>query len=102
MIVAERREPVLDRELEIAWLNLRNKGTRYVSAKNINNRVAGLNLRPKTDNTAGLQLADLVVSPIGRHLLRKAEKEDWRIVNSKFRRGRNGETSGYGLVVLPK
>jgi len=102
MIIAEKRDPVLDRELEIARLNLKVKGTRYVSAKDINNRMTGLNLRSKSENIAGLQLADLVVSPIGRHLLKKVDKEDWRIIDSKFRRSRNGEISGFGLVVLPK
>jgi hypothetical protein len=47
-------------------------------------------------------LADLVVSPIGRHVLGKAEKEDFRIVQRKFRTNRAGEYRGYGLVVLPK
>jgi hypothetical protein len=53
-------------------------------------------------SSAGLQLADLVVSPIGRHLLGKPDNDDWRIVNSKLRRSRAGKVEGYGLVVLPK
>ena len=68
VIVAEKRDATLDRQLELAWLNLKIQGTRYIQAKTINDRVSGLNLRAKTDNIAGLQLADLVVSPIGRHV----------------------------------
>lgn len=102
VIVAERRDPTLDRELELAWLNLKIQGTRYLQAKHIEDRILGLNLRAKRDNIAGLQLADLVVSPIGRHVLGKPDKEDWKIVQEKFRRSPAGKIEGYGLVVLPQ
>lgn len=102
IIVAEKRDPVLDRGLDLAWLNLKINGTRYVQAHDIDNRIGGLLLRAKTDNIAGLQLADLVVSPIGRKVLGKPVKEDWRIVESKFRRSREGRLDGYGLIQLPK
>ncbi len=102
VIVAERRDATLDRELDLAWLNLKIQGTRYMQAREIERRITGLNLRPKTANLAGLQLADLVVTPIGRCILGKTVKEDYRIIESKFRRGRAGNYEGYGLVVLPK
>lgn len=102
VIVAERRDATLDRELDIAWLNLKVQGTRYMKARDIENRILGLNLRPKTANIAGLQLADLVVTPIGRKVLGKSIKEDYRIVEEKFRCSRTGQVEGYGLVVLPK
>lgn len=102
VIVAEKRDPTLDRELDLAWLNLKIQGTRYLRASDIADRIVGLTLRAKQDNIAGLQLADLVVSPIGRHLLGKPDKEDWRIVAEKFRRSPSGRVEGYGLVVLPK
>jgi hypothetical protein len=102
LVVAEKRDPTLDRELEIAWLNLRVQGTRYMSATDIVGRISSLALRPKNENIAGLQLADLVVSPIGRFLLGKPEREDWAIVQRKFRRSRAGIVDGYGLVILPR
>jgi len=102
VIVAEKRDPTLDRELDIAWLNLKVQGTRYMQAKEIDRRIIGVNLRPKSDNIAGLQLADLVVTPIGRYVLGKPTKEDFQIVESKFRRNQHGDYVGYGLVVLPK
>lgn len=102
LIVAERRDPTLDHELELAWLNLKIQGTRYLQAKQIEGRILGLNLRDKNNNLAGLQLADLVVTPIGRKILGKTVKEDYRIVESKFRRSHKGKVEGYGLVVLPK
>ena len=102
VIVAERRDPTLDRELDIAWLNLKVQGTRFMQARDIENRILGLNLRAKTANIAGLQLADLIVTPIGRQVLGKPIKEDFRVVEEKFRRSRTGKVEGYGLVLLPK
>jgi hypothetical protein len=102
LIVAERRDPTLDHELELAWLNLKIQGTRYQQAKDIEKRILAMNLRAKSENIAGLQLADLIVTPIGRHVLGKPSKEDFEIVRSKLRRSRAGVVEGYGLVVLPK
>ena len=102
IIVAEKRGPTLDHQLELAWLNLKVQGTRYIQAKAIEKRVLGLNLREKTENIAALQLADLVITPVGRSVLGKTIKEDFEIVKSKFRRSRHGEYEGYGLVVLPR
>jgi len=102
LIVAERRDPTLDHELELAWLNLKIQGTRYLRAKDIEKRILALNLRAKSENIVGLQLADLVLTPIGRHVLGKPGKEDFEIVRSKLRRSRTGIAEGYGLVVLPK
>lgn len=101
VIVAEARDATLDRELELAWLNLKIQGTQFLQGKVVADRIMGLNLRAKKDNIAGLQLADLVVSPIGRHVLGKPAKEDWRVVEQKLRRSRRGQIQGYGLVILP-
>lgn len=102
IIVAEKRGPTLDHELDLAWLNLKIQGTRYVPAHAIEKRILALNLREKSANLAGLQLADLVVTPIGRYVLGKPVKEDFDIIQSKFRRSQRGEVAGFGLVVLPK
>lgn len=102
IIVAEKRGSTLDRGIELAWLNLKIQGTRFMQAADIERRVRGLHLRDKKENIAGLQLADLVVSPIGRHVLGKPDKADWAIVESKLRRSASGRTDGFGLVVLPK
>ncbi|MCC8369540.1 MAG: hypothetical protein LN573_05745 [Rickettsia endosymbiont of Oxypoda opaca] len=49
-----------------------------------------------------LQLADLIVSPIGRYILGKQIKEDSQIIRQKFRKNSRGIYEGYGLIVLPK
>ena len=101
IIVAENRASrPLDRALEREWSNLRANGTERTPGSAIADRILALSLRAKQDNVAGLQLADLVISPIGRHLLGKPDFEDWRIVESKLRRNRADETIGAGLIVL--
>lgn len=102
MIVVEKREPSLDQSLESVWHDLRIRGTRYIKATAINGRILGLNLQARSENIAGLQLADLIVSPIGRHVLGKRDHEDWNVIYEKFRRNHQGVVEGYGLVVLPK
>ena len=102
LIVAEKRGTTLDHELNLAWLALKIRGTRYIQAKDLEMRISGLVTREKKKNIAGLQLADLVVSPIGRHVLGKPEKEDFKIIKEKFRKDRNGNHAGYGLAILPR
>lgn len=102
LIVAERRNPTLDNQLELAFLNLKIQGTRYVRANQIGATIVGMNLRAKSENIAGMQLADLVATPIGRHVLGKRDYDDYRIVEKKFRINKRGEYQGYGLVILPR
>jgi len=102
LIVAEKRNPTLDHELELAWLNLKIQGTRHLQATEIERRIASLNTRDKRENISGLQLADLVVSPIGRFVMGKTSMEDFQIVGSKFRHNTEGAYLGRGLVILPK
>ena len=102
MIVAESRNPALDQDLGHSWASLRRRGSGYSGAEMIRDRIRSLTFRAKQENIAGLQLADLIVSPIGRHVLGKTDNDDWQIVEQKFRRGPGGEPEGYGLVSLPK
>jgi hypothetical protein len=99
-IIAEARSPELDRMLRRAWETLRSKGTHYVGPDEISRRITRLDCCSKSENIAGLQVADLVVSPIGRHVIGKSPKPDFRIIESKFR-CRKGTYRGSGLIVLP-
>lgn len=101
-IVAECRRPDLDRHLLDEWRRLQGSGTDYVKGRDVQARIRGLLYRKKAQNIGGLQLADLVVSPIGRHVIGKPEREDLRIVRSKFRRAKGDDYMGSGLVVLPR
>lgn len=100
-IIAEKRGEPLDREVEDTWRILRTRGSRYAEADVIQESIQSLELRDKKENIAGLQLADLVVSPIGRHIFGKPDKNDWQIVEEKFRHSPDGRTDNYGLFIFP-
>jgi hypothetical protein len=101
IVVAEKRDKFLDRKLRLTWLLLKSSGTRFVKAVQVAERIK-FGLRGKEDNLAGLQVADLVVTPIGRSLLGKSTLINQEMVQSKFRCNRQGEYAGTGLVVIPK
>jgi hypothetical protein len=54
---------------------------------------------PKTANSAGLQLADLIARPIGLHHLRPNQpNRAFEIIQSKLHRNADAETEGVGLL----
>jgi hypothetical protein len=101
-ITAESRSRRLDRELVIAWDLLRLNGTRYVRPATIARRIVSFGFRGKAEGIAGLELADLVVSPLGRWIAGMSPKADLDVVKDKLRVGPDGSWRGAGLVVLPK
>lgn len=102
IIIAEARDETLDNQLRLSWMDLRTGGTEYVSASEVRKYISEIHIKGKFQNIAGLQVADLIVSPIGRHVIGKPTKTDWGIIKEKFRRARDGRYKGFGLVVLPK
>jgi hypothetical protein len=88
--------------LRTAWDLLRINGTRYVRPSTIGRRVDSFVFHAKTDALAGLELADLVVSPLGRMVAGMADRPDTEVVLSKLRTGPDGSWRGAGLVTLPK
>lgn len=101
IIVAESRNSILDNQLELAFLSLKVQGTSFVSASKIKQAIIQLTIKDKKENIAGLQLADLIASPIGRHILGKRNQVDYKVIERKYR-NQQGRYFGYGLVVLPK
>jgi hypothetical protein len=100
-IVAESRNQHLDQLLEIAFLNLKVQGTRFIASVDLQKVSPKLHIREKAKNISGLQLADLLVSPMGRYVLGKRAHADWGIIEEKLYRHRE-KWEGAGLVVLPK
>ena len=100
-IVMERRGEFLDEDVERTWEIVRTRGSLYAEADVIRARIHTLELRHKKENIPGLQLADLVVTPIGRHILGKTDREDWKIIEQKFRRGPDGNVANFGLFTFP-
>jgi len=108
-IVAEARNPTLNNALELAFLDLKIRGTTFISATKVQKRIHNFAIREKKDNIAGLQLADVIATPIGRHAMGKAtcphycmEGDFFSIMKPKFRQSRDGKVEGMGLVILPK
>ncbi|HEX8830536.1 MAG TPA: DUF3800 domain-containing protein [Longimicrobium sp.] len=55
----------------------------------------------KKCNSPGLQVADLVARPIGRHILDPAQpNRAYDVLSRKFRRGPGGSVQGWGLKVF--
>ena len=108
-IVAEARRRDLNRRLKRVYNRFEDQGTtggrdgsRHLQPEEIQERVTGLELKTKGDNIAGLQLADFLMNPIGRHVLGKDDGPGWRIAEMKFRRNpRDGNYRGWGLIELP-
>ena len=102
VVHVERRNERLDREIKVAWDVLRLNGTRYVRPDVLRRRIVALVFETKASGGAPLELADLVVTPLGRWVAGMPPKPDLDVVMSKLRRGPAGDWRGAGLVVLPK
>ncbi|MDO8593756.1 MAG: DUF3800 domain-containing protein [bacterium] len=68
-IYPERRGSVLDKQMEAEFAKISIAGTRFHSAEEIKRRIQKLEFKSKKENISGLQIADLLVSPVGRHFL---------------------------------
>jgi hypothetical protein len=67
-------------------------------------RIAGFDIHfvDKKANLPGLQIADLIARPIGRHVLNPAQpNRAYEIIDTKLRRGPAGQLPGYGLKIFP-
>jgi len=102
IIIAESRGQQLDNELELAFLNIKISGTRFFSPKEITDVIERFVIKKKTDNIAGLQLTDSIVSQIGRKYLNRKAYFNYETIKSKFAKHPCGKYLGYGLVILPK
>jgi hypothetical protein len=70
----ERRRPAEDAKLELAVLRAKVAGTRGFRGAAVASRLRRFDFTEKADNESGSQLADLIVSPIGRHAAGKPPK----------------------------
>ena len=67
-------------------------------------RIPGFDIHfvDKKANLPGLQIADLVARPIGRHVLNPDQpNRAYDIIEPKLRRGTDGQVLGYGLKIFP-
>ena len=108
-IVVEGRSPTLDNALNLAFLDLKIRGTQYLAATKIAKRIHNFTVRAKKPAIAGLEIADVVATPIGRHVHGKATYpkdatggDFFETIKRKLRCDWKGNFDGIGLVVLPK
>ena len=96
-IVVERRGRREDDELELAFRRIRDGS--YIQGKMPNFEII---FADKKINSAGLQLADLTVRPIGRYVLDPVQpNRAWEIIRNKLDRNPEGDFNGWGLKVFP-
>lgn len=96
-IIVECRGRKEDRELELAF-------RRHCDLCDENTRALPLELVmiPKTSNSAGLQIADLVARPIGIHHLRPQQtNRAFDIISTKFYRSPEGNPHRWGYHSIP-
>jgi hypothetical protein len=96
-IIVEKPGKREDAELELAF-------RRVCDGTNVLRRSLPLQLVmiPKSSNSAGLQLTDLMARPVALHHLRPDQpNRAFRIIETKLRRSPTGQTEGWGLKRLP-
>lgn len=88
-VTAEARGKNEDNELEAAFYRLMTQGTRFIPAERFQRLNCPITFRRKTDNIAGLQIADLCAHPAARRVLKpKQPNQAWEIVvNRIYQRG---------------
>ena len=68
-IVVERRNPNQNQALLKYYNGLRVKGTKWITAERLTDRIKSFSFVGKKDNVIGLQVADLIAYPISRQIL---------------------------------
>lgn len=96
-VVFETRGKREDAELELEFRRVLDQSTCDGLADSLE-----IVFSDKKDNAPGLQLADLIARPIGRHVLDpQASNPPYDTIEPKLRRGRNGRVEGFGLKCYP-
>ncbi len=96
-IIVERRGRREDLDLELAFRRFCDTGNSHGCLLPLE-----LVMVPKTANSAGLQLADLVARPTGIHHLRPSQpNRAFEIIHGKLRRNPQGIVHDQGLILIP-
>ena len=100
-IFAEARGIPLDKQIKLAFEKIKDTGSGFIQGEEICAKIEKFEVRPKSENLIGLQIADLVLPLIGRNYLGKNNKTDYEIVLRKCL-NRDGEVNGNGIIILPR
>jgi hypothetical protein len=96
-LIVEKRGAAEDQKLELEF-------RRIADGRNHVGRMTQMDIRfmDKKHNSTGLQLADLVAHPIGRHTINPEQlNRAYELIEPKFRRSAAGRVQGYGLKIFP-
>lgn len=103
IVIAESRGTQLDNQLNLAFLDLKISGTRFLRPTDVVENIVDFRIKKKEENIAGLQLVDSVITPIGRKYLgRRNYYIVYDVIKGKFRKHACGKYKGYGLIILPR
>jgi hypothetical protein len=84
-VTAEARGKNEDNELEAAFYRLMTQGTRFIPAERFQRLKCPITFRRKTDNIAGLQIADLCAHPAARQVLKPEQpNQAWEVVKDRI------------------
>ena len=87
-ITAEARGRNEDNELASTFYRLMNQGTAFNEANRFQKLNCQLTFRRKSDNIAGMQIADLCAYPAARHILYPNQKNlSFDVVSQKIYNG---------------
>jgi hypothetical protein len=96
-VIVERRGRTEDALLELEFRRISDGRNRVGKMTNLDIR-----FMDKKNNSTGLQFADLMAHPIGRHVINPNQpNRAYELIEQKFRRGPRGLIAGYGLKVFP-
>ena len=96
-VIFESRGKKEDAQLELEFRRIQGLGRTHGLAQTLEFRCA-----PKSANSSGLQLADMVARPIGLSVLRPQQpNRAWDTIASKMVRSKTGQVKGYGLKIYP-
>jgi hypothetical protein len=97
-LIVESRGRVEDESLELAFRRICDGANRCGPMPEFD-----IVFADKRSNTTGLHIADLVVRPIGRKILKPEQSNRaFDLIEPKFRRNQAGVVDGFGLKFFPK
>jgi len=112
-VMAEARGKTQDRELREEFTKFHQRGTYYLSASMVQRALTSkeIKIKPKPQNVAGLQVADLLAHPCRLDVLKSRDRTTTQlpsfaaslmdVVEGKYnRRTATGQTRGYGKILL--
>ena len=101
MFRIESRETHNDQKLATEYENFRNNSNTFFLQEERISKLIDLSFNQKSQNVAGMQLADLVAYPIGKWVLdQNKDNPSFRVISSKVH-NKNGQILNYGLKIFP-